>query len=337
MNKGPSRMGVQCMSAAQSDLVGGRHERAQPLAGAASRLDVEVVQTEALAEEKDMVIDRCLDAPVLERVRDHFEHALKEVASGDLGIEFFVRPNGRFNLYHRGMSIAAVTVRADVDRVEIASRFCGAPGQGSIFNVAPQGLTQKGNGGRAWFAVPPSQVREFFKQANLRKLCSAVRATDFSEELALEQLIIAENRDRPEYVIVDRQVQDTASGGKEADLLALRRVEGDRYGIDVIEIKLADNRQAGKAVIKQIAGYRDHIERHFADYKAGYERQYRQRYEIGLLGQALPPDVEIVRPVRGRIIVTGFRGNARRCIEYLRQHTELNGIDVLGPLCELEP
>lgn len=286
-----------------------------------------------------MVIDRCLDDAVLAQVKDHFGHALKEVADGELGIEMFVRPNGKFNLYHRGMSIAAVTVRANSYRVEIASRFCGASNSSSIFNVAPDGLTQKGGGGRAWFKVPASRstVWEFFKQANLRKLCNAVRATDFSEELAIEQLIIAENRRRPDYIIVDRQVQDTESGGKEADLLALRRVEGVRYSIDVIEIKLADNKEVDAQVIGQIAGYRDYVEAHFDDYKRCYERQYRQRHELGLLGKALPSAVEIERPVRGRIIVTGFRGNTRRCIECLRQNPTLDGIDVLGPLCELEP
>lgn len=282
-----------------------------------------------------MVIHRTLTDGAVERLRHDFGDLIHQVQLGRRGLELCIRPDDSLNLYHRGNSLARITVLRNSYRVEIAVAFGLDPERKLIFQGEPRQAR-----GRLTYRLAASHeaVHAFFKQANLDAACARVRAVDFSVELALEQMILLDNRGRQEYIILDRQVQDTASQGRKADLLALRQLADAHYALDVIEVKLADSPQAAGVVIEQVCGYRNHLARHFEDYKACYERHYAQKRALGLLGDNLPPAVVIERPVRGRIVVTGFAGATRNVVAKIREQLAqrvLVDVDVLGPLCEL--
>ncbi len=138
------------------------------------------------------------------------------------------------------------------------------------------------------------------------------------EEITLEQAIIADNLDRKDIILIDRQIADK-NFKKRMDLLALRRLGKGKneYSFCVIEVKLGNNPQLKDEVADQLNDYVSHIEKYFDDYRDCYEKQYEQKRELGLIIGPKYKSIKIVRPVKGLIVVAGYSGIAKTQIAQL--------------------
>jgi hypothetical protein len=129
-------------------------------------------------------------------------------------------------------------------------------------------------------------------------------------------MLITDNTNREDLIIIDRQVMDRAFKTK-MDLLILKKDQQGSYRFCVIELKLGNNPELKDKVGDQLKGYMARIDSNFEDYKACYEKNFRQKRELGLL--SAPDLVQIAPGCSGAVIVMGYSGMARQAIKELRQ------------------
>ena len=130
-------------------------------------------------------------------------------------------------------------------------------------------------------------------------------------------MLITDNLDREDFLIIDRQVTETALRRKRMDLLALRQIAGNRFHFIVIEVKLGNNPELRSAVANQLNGYIKHIREHFGEWKASYEETYRQMKCMWLFDQPRNEQIEILSDVEGLVVVGGYSGTAKESIKEL--------------------
>ena len=164
-------------------------------------------------------------------------------------------------------------------------------------------------------------LKRIITPAVVKKLCAAIRAIDYGGEITFEQLLVAQNPPRPDFLVIDRQVADSHPKftRQRMDILALRRVAGtqDEFRFVVIELKLGGNPAAWGEVVAQTKRYVDHVEHDVvAEYCATYAKMYEQLAQFGLIGSEMPRTITI-RPDRPEaVVVIGYAGEA------LQQHVK---------------
>ena len=93
------------------------------------------------------------------------------------------------------------------------------------------------------FHLPSNMLHSFFQRKYLDRIGSNIASANYSEEITFEQMLITDNLNWQDFLIVDRQVTETALRRQRMDLLALRRVDQDRFQLLVIEVNLGHHNQ----------------------------------------------------------------------------------------------
>ena len=103
-------------------------------------------------------------------------------------------------------------------------------------------------------------------------------------------------------------------------MLALKQVEkgSNQFNFLVIEVKLGNNPELRGDVAGQVTGYKNHIEEHFEDYRECYEIQYIQKKDMGLKGYDMFDKVNIIKPIKGIVVVASYSKIAKTSILELR-------------------
>jgi len=260
-----------------------------------------------------MVIKRYIKD--FDRLKNDFSFLPHIIKSLHGEIELSLREN-YFNLYYRGNSIAKVGFKPDGKyEVIIHNEFYQKTSAAGRFKKYIKPVKDKNY---VHLLVEKDSLHPLFQRKHLVEFCSKVKKRNFSEELTLEQMIISDNSTRDDLIIIDRQVTDTKMKGR-MDLLALKQLQGNRYKFLVLEAKMGNNPELAGSVADQLEGYVSHIDKHFADYKACYEENYRQKKEFGLINHPDFQTIEIVPGVEGMVVVSGYSGLARSKIKELRK------------------
>jgi len=222
--------------------------------------------------------------------------------------------NDYFNLYYKGNSLAKVRVEKVPYKIMINSKFTHEGlGKISDSNTDSQYYT---------YSVSPDYLHSFFSKVNIQKSLAAIKKEHYNEELSLEQMLIADNLNRNDFFVIDRQVQGGALGGSRIDLLALRRQlpeQGNDYQFLIIEIKLGNNPELYEKVGVQLKKYKDIFIDHFDEFKECYERTYYQMKQTGVLSAPSFETVNIVLPVDACVVVFGYPGKARDALDSLSE------------------
>jgi hypothetical protein len=249
------------------------------------------------------IIERYLDAGNVERTRTELAFLLKAVRGSYGELELAFR-KGRLSVYYRGNSLATIVFRpAGSFYVDIHERFFEGAGLDSNSATALVGRYRRAE-------VDAKGVHRLLKSANVSKLMRAIREVNHSEELAFEQILITDNPPSPGFLFIDRQVQDRHMQ-RRLDLLGLRRLSNGRYGFVVVEVKLGKNGELSEAVASQLQTYVDHIKREAEAYSRCYALTYRQRFELGLIGESMPDSIQIDgEHVEGLVAVGGYTQKA---------------------------
>lgn len=265
-----------------------------------------------------MIIQRYLSESKLQRIKKDFAFLINYIKDeksefrGELDIAL---RRDRFNIYYKGNSLALIIpVKDDRYSIQISEKFLINPDiDFSEFNIQ-----DKPQRGYHIFSLRGDEVHPFFQKKHLGRICRRIKEVAYSEEIAFEQSILTDNAGRDDLIIIDRQIQDT-SWPRKMDLLALEKKEGNKYMFKVLEVKLGNNPELEGKVISQLNDYVNHIHKNFHDYIECYERHFRQKKELGLITSINDAGIEIIKPVKGCVVVGGYKSVALSKINALRQ------------------
>jgi len=249
----------------------------------------------------------------LNRVARDFDFLIARVNKSYGELDFRLR-DGYFNVYYQGNSLAYVRVAKEDYIIRIHKKFL----ENEVYSQDPRFVGRYiSRGENVEYRLTPDELKPFFQQKYLKKIQSNIKRVLSSEEITFEHILITDNLDRPDLILIDRQVTETELKGKRIDLLALRQLRGINYQFVVIEVKLGKNPELRSAVLDQISGYIKHIESHFEDWKQSYQLTYVQLRKLGLLMHMEFEEVVIQRGVKGLIAVGGYSGIATKYIKEL--------------------
>lgn len=270
-----------------------------------------------------MIINRFFNQTNFKRMEDDFIFLLKMIKDKDFRgeLDLALRDN-YFNLYYKGNSLAKVEFcKGDSYRISINEKFYKNTGA-----FKDERFCKSNKNGYFEIILENNLLHPFFQKKYLKQFISKIRKVNNGEEITLEQAIITDNLDREDIIIIDRQIEGKVLK-KRMDLLAIRQVEKNKneYVFCVIEVKLGNNPELKKEVVEQINTYVSHIKKYFNDYKDCYEKQYKQKRDLGLIINPKYESIEIVKPVKGLIAVVGYSGIAKAQIARLKSnHQGLN-------------
>ena len=237
-----------------------------------------------------------------------------------------------FNIYYQGNSLAVVRpLKNGTYEASIHRRFAEGDTLRKLerysINKPSQSAGPKGN--YVKFSIASADIPRFFRDSNINSLSSRIRAVHNGEEITSEQMLITDNPPSEKFIIIDRQVADHVNRAQ-IDLLALLRGSTDKFHFQVIELKLGRNPELYEKVGWQLNKYVNHIRKYIGDYACCYEKNYRQKKELGLFPAELPTTIEIDRnenTVEGLVVACGYSGLAHKAVQHLRQKIEENQWD----------
>lgn len=255
-------------------------------------------------------MNRFLNDSNLSRFQHDFSRVMTIIRDSQGEYDLRLRDNS-LNLYARGNSIAQIEFKPECYAITIHVKF--EEGVFSKDKLKRFSATVKGY--YATYRVCPELITPFFQKAYLQKMANRVAAVDYSEELEFEQLIIADNWGRKDWLIIDRQVSQSRLPGR-IDLLALKRDRDGKWHFHVVEVKMGNNPDL-KDVAKQLGGYLDLIKNNHAEWKIGYLKTVNQLQSLGLLPNLESDSLPISDEVDGSVLVFGYPNTADPVIKQL--------------------
>lgn len=259
-----------------------------------------------------MPIKRFFSDENFERVKKDFQFLSKFIQSSCGEYDLSIREN-YFNLYYKGYSIGKIEPKRDkIYMVSIHSNFFS----GTKADNAKYYKSKKSSGQYYILQLDTEHLHPFFQKKHLSEFASNVKKEP-SGEIGFEQSILTDNLNRNSIIFIDRQITDTELKRKRLDLLALKRVNDNKYQFQLLEIKLGNNNELKGDVAEQLDWYVNHVKAHFLEYKECYEKHYIQKKGLGLFKKPAYKEIEIIEPVVGKIIVGGYSGMANPRIKTL--------------------
>lgn len=273
------------------------------------------------------IIERYLTDMNMNRLKRDFGFLLNAVKNSHGELELAFRKS-RVTVYYRGNILAEIVFRpADKYDVDIHKKFFEPADL--IMPRSKKNMHEEANV-RSYYRlrVDARGALQLLQRKNIDRLKKVIRKVNHSEELAFEQILIADNQPSREFILIDRQVQAIGGPGR-LDLLGLRLLKNGQYRFVVIEVKLGNNSELSNKVADQLKRYIEHIEdkenhkENAKQYADCYTINYRQKYALGLLGGSklpAPDDFKIDRNVvEGVVIVGGYTNQAKAQIEQLKK------------------
>jgi len=236
-----------------------------------------------------------------------------------------------FNLYYQGNSVAHVTPRRNrTYSIRIHERFVADSIQKKLEQYSS---STRAKSGYITFSVKAKDLHPFLQRNHLNSISAQIRKVHNGEEITMEQVIVTDNPPTPDFFIIDRQVADHLTWAR-VDLLALRRDDPGQHHFVVFEIKLGRNPELREKAGRQVSTYVTHIRQHIGDYAYCYEKNYEQKRQLGLFGNAripMPDSIQIDREpddVEGIVVAGGYSQLAMRNIEKLHGAIQRHGWDI---------
>lgn len=255
---------------------------------------------------------------IFEMVKKDLEFLIDIIIDSGFEYDLQIREN-YFNLYYRGNSLAKVTPKHDHKyKIRIHEKFFFKDDNDDpdlrkrdrldrLERFKQINPDQQGN--YICFDITGNLLHSFFQKKHLKEFGSNIKKVNYQEEIAFEQMLITDNVNRPDFIIIDRQVMDHTSNQR-MDLLALKREKGNNYQFCVVEVKLGNNPELNpdlpQNVIEQLEGYIDRIKNNFPPYEKCYKKTVRQKQELGLINEKLRINIE--KGVSGIVVVGGYSG-----------------------------
>ncbi len=234
---------------------------------------------------------------------------------GDLDLR--LRDN-YFNLYYRGNSMLKVDFQQSDYKISIHRKFCSGVFEGADPRL--ESIVENSYKPReyVYYYVPPSLLHVFVQRAHLDRLASRIKNVNQGEETTFEHALITDNMNRQDYMIIDRQITEPGLGYR-MDLLGLSQREGSTYSLEVIEVKMGNNRDLVGPVGDQIETYVQHVRDNVEEWASSYEQTYYQLRQTDIFDHPEHDTIHIQPEVSGRVVVMGYSGRAEMLISKLKE------------------
>jgi len=241
----------------------------------------------------------------------------KKVKDSDGELDLQLRKE-YLNVYYKGNSLAKVSLQPNSLKIEVHQQFAMENAldkdakkrfkDTKISKIGSYDVVNIGN---------HELFEKFFQDRIIDALSAKIKNVNNGEEITFEQSIITDNLHKNVgFIIIDRQVAGGGISGK-LDLLGLKQMENGKYRFVVLEVKLGNNPELKNDVAGQLKRYVDAMDANFPDFKACYEKNYRQKYLLGLFPPSYPENIEIEEGVIGKILVGSYSKIARKQIDEL--------------------
>lgn len=280
--------------------------------------------------ESSSIIKRYLGNSSIENFRSDFQFLLKMIATSYGEYDLQIRDD-YMNVYYKGNSMAKIKplLKTEEYRFEVHHKFELRAAIDDLNDPRLSVCSFSRNGEYEVVSVSKKLVHPFFQKKVVERLCRSIENVNYGEEIAFEQSLITDNIGRKDLFIIDRQVQGGGIPGR-LDLLALKNLHGDTFRFVVIEVKLGNNKELSEAVSSQISGYVEAITRNIDAFKECYERNYREKYLLGLFSDEpwndMPENITIDTKVEKKIVVGFYSRRAKKQIDSLvGKHAHLKG------------
>jgi hypothetical protein len=268
------------------------------------------------------IIERYLDDEVLERAGRELLSLVRLINNSYGEYNLQLRKN-YFNIYYQGNSLAKVIPNKNgTYSASIHKKFAQGDTLKKLerYSVNKPSQSARSKCKNVSFSIRPQNLHQFFRRSNINSLSSRIRAVHNGEEITFEQVLITDNPSSDKLIIIDRQVADHVNRAQ-IDLLTLKRDSVDKpFHFLVIEEKLGrDSDLKGKVCI-QLNSFIDRVKKYIGDYADCYEKNYRQKKQLGLFDpfdDRLPGKIEIDRnenTVEGLIVVGGYSQLAEKVL-----------------------
>jgi hypothetical protein len=272
-----------------------------------------------------VTIKRYLSEENLKRIMKEKRFLIKNIISSEGELQLCLREN-YFNIYYRGNSLAKVEFQPeDKYTVGIHNKF--VPEiilNDSDFSNSFRTSTNRDNEEIYNFNIEEYQLRKILKKDYIENIKSKIRYLNFKEELEFQHNIIASNILNEKYCLIDIQVTDNSFNKKRIDMIALRNIKENEYGIVVCEVKLGNNEELSNEVYNQVKGYSKHVRKNFNYYKKTYEKQYFQLKQLGLIPAHKNDEIAIKEDLEEMIIVGRYLVSAKKQIgELVKNHPDI--------------
>ena len=260
------------------------------------------------------MISRYFDDENFDRFQKDFGFLNKIIKSFKGELVFSLRDN-YFNLYFRGNNAAKVTFEQNGKyKISIHEKFYPPYLEDDKrFPFTKAGVYRV-------IETESKYLHPLLQKEHLDTIYSKIKKENYSEELNFEQMLIADNSNRDDLILIDRQVTDSKFQGRKIDLLALKQLNGRQYQFLVLELKMGNNPELKDKVAHQLNTYVEHVSEYFQEYKVCYEKHYYQKKITKMIENPHWEKIEIVPNVQGMIIVGGYSGIASEQIEILKKN-----------------
>ena len=260
------------------------------------------------------------DKNVFAQVINDFQFLVEKIKKSGYEYNLELRKN-YLNLYYRGNSIGKIEwqLRNKRYKIEINKKFLKNNGNLGDFNGK-----ENNSNNYVKFYLKNKQLKSFYNKDNLKFLFKNVREVGYKEEITFEQILMADNMNRKDFIIIDRQISEH-NCNKPMDILALKKNDNGNYQFCVIEVKLGNNPELKDKVYNQISGYIERIKNNYDAYTKCYTKVYNQKKQLKIFDDNMPVNIEIeANKVLGLIVVGGYMHIAEQYIQELEEHTHIN-------------
>lgn len=273
-------------------------------------------------------IARYLNEQNLQRARADFAFLISMLEAEFPEIELCIRKD-YLNLYSRGNSLSQIEFQQNnMYKISIGRKFYDK----SLASKDSRFSKYERKGTRAELCVTTKDLRSFFQRRYIKDLCQRIKDVNYCEEISAEHILIVDNKDREDFIIIDRQIMFHGAKDIRMDLLALRQIEKghNSYKFEIMEVKLGNSSDLDGEVAKQLERYTAHVESNFSSYKSCYEKHYAQKRALKLIRFPEFDEIKIVEGVTGLLVITGYLGTAKPRLERLQQRYPDLHIEPIG-------
>ena len=212
---------------------------------------------------------------------------IKTVNEFDRQVDFQIRTNNKFALYHLGQSIGCVECNTKKFKISTSSSF---EPFSKLSETARKELGKEPNKPEFSF----KNFNTYFTKSFIQKMCAKIKKRNHQAERQIEQKILADNMHNPEFFIIDSEVIVPNCNNRRLDLLGLKRANGNNYVLVLLELKLINNQEAKNGdVIEQINSYYKTFNENLSNIADSYEINYRQKKELGIYSEKFPDEIKI--------------------------------------------
>jgi hypothetical protein len=145
------------------------------------------------------------------------------------------------------------------------------------------------------------KLKNLFSQEMLKSFKEHFLKNDQPAPLAFAHDVIEANKNRSDFIILDRNVTDGDLKGKRMNMMALEKNDL-AYGMRIIEICFKADPAAEDDLGRKSSLFLKNTEKHFADYKTNFENNYEQRQRLGLYDEAFPEKIDINHDIKSLIL-----------------------------------